>query len=157
MLYVKTATDETPKGAKVRVERVALQALMALSAVNIWTGAPLLAVWVGSRVVTSTRVTMSAVFLVVVVLFAGCLGLIWVLSWASTQYDVITGRPQTVKRHVPWLRSMRAERVNYEREKTAITPLERVMVITVVLAVIAFEVWFFLYSPSPIEPGPSKD
>jgi uncharacterized membrane protein (DUF485 family) len=143
---------------KLRLERVGLNILMALSAINIWTGAPLLAVWVGSRVVeSSTSVTMSAVFLVVVVLFACCLGLIYVLSWASTTYDHITGRPQTVKRHVPWLRSMRAERVNYEREKQLITPLERVMVIAVVLAFLAFELWFFIYSPSPIAPGPSKD
>ena len=156
-MYVNSEARPGGTEAKVRVERVGLQALMALSAVNIWTGAPLLALWVGSRVVTSTRVTMGSVLLVVVVLFTACLGLIWLLSWASAEYDEITGRPQTVKRHVPWLRSMRAERVNYEREKQAITPLERVMVITVVLAVIAFEAWFFLYSPSPIEPGPSKD
>ncbi len=143
---------------KLRFERIGLNILMALSAINIWTGAPLLAVWVGSRVVeTSTTVTMSSVFLVVAVLFAACLALIWVLSWASATYDHITGRPQTVKRHVPWLRSMRAERVNYEREKQLVTPLERVMVITVVLAFLAFELWFFIYSPSPIAPGPSKD
>jgi hypothetical protein len=53
---------------------------------------------------------------------------------------------------------MRAERVNYEREKGGgVTPLERILVITVVLAMIAFEIWFFFYSPSPIAPGPSKD
>ncbi len=143
---------------KLRFERVGLNVVMTLAAINIWTGAPLLAVWVGSRVVgSSTQVTMSSVLLVVVVLFASCLALIYVLSWASATYDHITGRPQTVKRHVPWLRSMRAERVNYERERNAITPLERVMVITVVLAFLAFELWFFIASPSPIAPGPSKD
>ena len=143
---------------KLRFERIGLNVVMALSAVNIWTGAPLLAVWVGSRVVeSSTQVSMGSVLLVVVVLFATCLGLIYVLSWASTTYDRLTGRPQTVKRHVPWLRSMRAERVDYERERTTITALERVMVITVVLAFLAFELWFFIYSPSPIAPGPSKD
>jgi hypothetical protein len=143
---------------KVRLERIGLSALMALSAINIWTGAPLLAVWVGSRVVeSSTQVTMGSVFLIVVVLGATCLGLIWVLSWASSTYDRITGRPQAVKRHVPWLRSMRAERVNYEREKETITPLERILVVTVVLAFLAFELWFFIASPSPIAPGPSKD
>lgn len=143
---------------KIRFERVALQAAMALAALNIWTGAPLLAVWVGSRVVTSsTQVTMGAVALVVVVLFASCLALVWVLSWASATYDEITGRRQTVRRHVPWLRSMRAERVNYERAKHEVTLLERMLVIMVAVVVIAFEVWFFFFSPSPIGPGPSKD
>jgi hypothetical protein len=140
------------------IERVGLQAAMTLAALNIWTGAPLLAVWVGSRVVErSTQVTMTAVFLVTVVLFAACLALIWALSWASSTYDAITGKPQTVRRHVPWLRSMRAERVNYEREKQAVTAVERMLVVMVALVVIAFEVWFFFYSPSPIGPGPSKD
>jgi hypothetical protein len=143
---------------KLRFERIGLSALMALSAINIWTGAPLLAIWVGSRVVeSSTQVTMASVLLIVVVLLAACLGLIWLLSWASATYDRITGRPQTVKRHVPWLRSMRAERVNDEREKQAVTPLERILVVTVVLAFLAFELWFFIASPSPIAPGPSKD
>ncbi len=143
---------------KLRLERVGLAALMGLSSINIWTGAPLLAVWVGSRAVSSsTSVTMSAVFLVCLVLAVTCLALMWVLSWASAEYDRITGRPQTVKRHVPWLRSMRAERVNYEREKQSVTPLERILVVTVVLAFLAFELWFFIASPSPIAPGPSKD
>ena len=143
---------------KIRFERIGLQALMTLTALNIWTGAPLLAIWVGSRVVeSSTQVSMGSVFLVVVVLFVACLALIWVLNWASATYDEITGRPQSVRRHVPWLRSMRAERVNYEREKQEVTPLERILVIMVALVVVLFEIWFFFFSPSPIAPGPSKD
>ena len=143
---------------KVQLERVGLGALMALSAINIWTGAPLLALWVGSRVVTSsTQVTMSSVGLIVLVLFATGLALIWVLNWASATYDRITGRPRSVKRHVPWLRSMRAERVDHERERQTITPLERILVVSVVLAFLALETWFFVASPSPIAPGPSKD
>jgi hypothetical protein len=143
---------------KQRAQRVGLQIGMALAAINIWTGAPLLAVWVGSRVSQkATSVSMGPVLLVVVVLFVTCLGLIYALSWTSTRYDELTGRPQMVKRHVSWLRSVRGERVNWERDRTAITPLERMLVITVVLAFLAFEAWFFIASPSPIAPGPSKD
>ena len=143
---------------KTRLQRVGLQAAIALSAINIWTGAPLLAVWVGSRVSSSsTSVTMAPVLLVIVVLFATCLALIYALSWASWRYDALTGRPQTVKRHVPWLRSVRGERVDWERDRQATTYLERILVIMVVLAFIAFEIWFFVASPSPIAPGPSKD
>ena len=142
---------------KERLQRVGLEAAMALAALNIWTGAPLLAIWVGGQVVTSTQVTMSAVFLVVVVLFTTCLLLIWALNAASATHDRITGRRQGVKRHVPWLRSMRAERVEYERDRVTITLLDRIAVVMVVLAVIAFELWFFITDPSPISPGPSKD
>ena len=140
------------------LQRVGLQAAIALSAINIWTGAPLLAIWVGSRVSKSaTSVSMAPVLLVIVVLFVTCLALIYALSWASSRYDALTGRPQMVKRHVPWLRSVRGERVDWERDRQSTTYLERVLVIMVVLAFIAFEVWFFVASPSPIAPGPSKD
>jgi hypothetical protein len=141
-----------------RLQRVALQIAMGLSAINIWTGAPLLALWVGSRATESaTTVTMAPVLLVIVVLFVTCLGLIYALSWTSSRYDTLVGRPATVKRHVSWLRSARGERVNWERERAGVTPLERMLVIMVVLAFLAFEAWFFIASPSPIAPGPSKD
>ena len=135
---------------KIRVERIALQAVIALAALNIWTGAPLLAVWVGSRTVKTSQPTMSSIFLVVLVLVVACLALIYALNWASATYDEVTGRPQRVRQHVPWLRSMRAERVNYEREKEAITPPERILVGTVAAAVVVFEVWFFFFSGSSI-------
>jgi hypothetical protein len=135
---------------KIRVERIGLQALMVLAAINIWTGAPLLAVWVGSRVVESSRPTMGSIFLVILVLAAACVALIYLLNTASAAYDELTGRPQQPRRQVPWLRSMRAERVDYEREKESATPLERILVVTVAVAVVAFEVWFFFFSPSPI-------
>jgi hypothetical protein len=135
---------------KITLERIGLQTAMVLAAINIWTGAPLLAVWVGSRTVTTSRPTMGAVFLIVVVLAVACVALIWALNAASAAYDDITGRKQAVRRHVPWLRSMRAERVNYEREKEVVTPLERGLVMMVALVVVLFEIWFFFFSPSPI-------
>ena len=141
-----------------RLELIGLNAAMGLAAINIWTGAPLLALWVGSRIVeTSSSVTMLSVFVIAVVLFAASLGLIYLLNVASLAHDRLTGRPQTVRRHVPCLRSMRAERVNWERDRTEITFVERLLVIMVVLAFLAFEAWFFFASPSPIAPGPSKD
>ena len=135
---------------KVTLERIGLQAVMVLAALNIWTGAPLLAVWVGSRTVTSSQPTMGSVFLVIVVLAVACVALIYALNWASATYDDVTGRPQSVRQHVPWLRSMRAERVNYEREKERVTSVERILVAMVAIAVVLFEVWFFFFSPSPI-------
>ena len=140
------------------VKRVGLSAVMTLSAINIWTGAPLLALWVGSRIPGETsRISMTAVLVVVVVMLGLCLALIVLLNRTSLAYDELTGRSQAVKRHVPWLRSMRAERVEYERDRQGLTLLERLLVVMVVVAFLAFEAWFFIASPSPIEPGPSKD
>jgi hypothetical protein len=135
---------------KRRLKILGLDMVMMLAAVNVWTGAPLLALWVGSRVVESSRPTMGAIFLIVVVLAVCAIGLIWVLNTASAAHDRLTGRRQQVRQHVPWLRSMRAERVEHERDRRQMTALERVLVLTVVVAVLLFEVWFFFFSGSPI-------
>ncbi len=141
---------------KRRAEKIGLEAAMALAAVNIWTGSPLLALWIGARVATSTRPSMGVLVVIAGVMFGTSLVLIGLLNRASLAHDRLTGREQLVRRHVPWLRSMRAERVDHERSRSSLTPLDRIVVGTVVLAVLLFEAWFFLASPSPIEPGPAK-
>ena len=52
------ALDNRPRF--MRLKRVAMAAATALVAINIWTGAPLLALWVGSRVVGKTVLSMRA-------------------------------------------------------------------------------------------------
>ena len=141
----------TPTPHPSRLKLIGLRALMAAAAVNIWTGAPLLGVWVGSRVVAGTNdLTMGVIALIIAVIGATCLALIWVLSWASAVHDELTGKKPAMRRQVPWLRSMRAERVEWERRHVELTAMERILVVCVVLAAIAFEIWFFFFSPSPI-------
>src|SRR5690242_2295957 len=124
---------------------------MAVVSVNVWTGAPLAALWIGSRVQGSGPPTMGAVFLVVISLAALVLTLVRVLSWLGTRYDELTGNRRGVRQHVPWLRSMRGERARYAGDEVRLTALERVLVIVVVIAVLAFEIWFFFFSASPID------
>jgi hypothetical protein len=134
-----------------RLKIIGLRALMAAAAVNIWTGAPLLGIWVGSRAAAaSSQVTMGIVFLIVVVIALACAALVWLLSWAAAKHDELTGRAPGPRKQVPWMRSMRAERVEWEREHEELGAMERILVICVVLAAIAFEIWFFFFSPSPI-------
>src|SRR5688500_6778768 len=95
----------------IRLKRIALVAGSALCAINIWTGAPLLAVWVGSKLQKdATGLSMTAIFAVIAVL-AVMVGLLaWALSWFNAKYDEVSGR-ETVGRYTPpWLRSMRGER-----------------------------------------------
>jgi hypothetical protein len=44
------------------LERVGLVTLIAIAALNIWTGAPLLVLWVGSKVQGGGPTKMSTVF-----------------------------------------------------------------------------------------------
>jgi hypothetical protein len=139
-----------PPARFLRIKRVGLVRAAVLASVNIWTGCPLLAVWVGSRVVGDTGLSMGAVFVVVVVLGVSVTLLTMALTRLSARYDELTGRPATARRTSPWLRSMRAERNQDLRRKHRLSAVEAVVIVSVVSAVIAFEVWFFFFAGSSL-------
>jgi hypothetical protein len=87
---------------------------------------------------------------VIVVLGALVFLLAWALTWINAKYDQVTGRPAEARHTSPWLRSMRDERETDTRQKFGISPIERVVVISVVAAVLAFEIWFFFFAGSSL-------
>ena len=136
------------------LKKIGLVTASALCAINMWTGAPLLAVWVGSKVQGNlNNLSMTALFSVVVVLAAVVFLLAWALTWVNARYDQLTGRPPAARHTSPWLRSMRDEREVDTRRKYGISPVERVVVASVVAAVLAFEVWFFFFAGSSLPNG----
>jgi hypothetical protein len=135
----------------VRVTRVALLCLMTLATLNIWTGSPLLALWIGSRVQGTRGPSMLAVAAAAVSLGALSYGLVRLLARLDAAYGRVAGRPTSVSRHVPWLRSMRGERPHQLEHASELSPLERILIVSVVVVVALFEIWFFFYSPSPID------
>jgi hypothetical protein len=124
---------------------------MGVVALNIWTGSPLLGLWVGSRVQGDGPPQMHAIFVVAVVIAVVSFVLAQMLSRLGIVYDKLTGVSPTVRQHTPWLRSMRGERPQYVGVEPRLTALERILVIMVILAVALFEVWFFFFSSSPID------
>jgi hypothetical protein len=136
-----------------RAKRFLLAALMALLVVNLWTGGPLLALWLGSRVQGNGPPTMGALVVVILALSAISFGLYRALQLASQAYDDLTGATPTVRQHAPWLRSMRGERPRYDDMRPELSGGERILVAGVILAFVAFEVWFFFFSGSPIGSG----
>ena len=124
---------------------------MGVVALNIWTGSPLLGLWVGSRVQGDGPPQMHAIFVVAVVIAVVSFVLAQVLARLGLAYDELTGASATVRQHTPWLRSMRGERPQYVGVEPRLTALERVLVIMVIAAVALFEVWFFFFSSSPID------
>ena len=133
------------------VKKIGLVTASALCAINLWTGAPLFAVWVGSKVQGNLEnLSMTAVFSVIAVLAAVVFGLGWALTWLNRQYDELTGRPATARQTSPWLRSMRDERSAEVQRKYGISGIERVVVACAVAGVLAFEVWFFFFAGSSL-------
>jgi hypothetical protein len=145
---------EPVPGLKGRAERVSLVAGMSLASVNVWTGSPLLALWIGSRVAAAGDgggATMLAFLVVAVAMLAFSLLLIMALGRMGTAYDRVSGRRPQIRRHTPWLRAMSGERPHEQGGEYQLSMLERILVICVVLAVAAFEIWFFFFSTSPID------
>jgi len=133
------------------LKRVGLVAASALATINIWTGAPLFAIWVGSKVQGNlTTLSMTAVLSVIVVLAVLVFALGWLLTVINAKYDDLSGRPPAARQTSPWLRSMRDERESEVRRKYGISPVERMVVASVVAAVLAFEIWFFFFAGSSL-------
>jgi hypothetical protein len=136
------------------LKKIGLVAASVLCSINLWTGAPLFAIWVGSKVQGNlNNISMTALLSVVVVLAATVFGLAYILTLLNNKYDDLTGRPQTARQTSPWLRSMRDEREDDVRHKYGIGGIERVVVICAVAGVLAFEVWFFFFAGSSLPNG----
>jgi hypothetical protein len=135
----------------MNTKRLLLVSLMVIVTMNIWTGSPLLALWIGSRVQPPSGPSMLAVGVAAVSLAVFSYALVKLLAQLDAAYGRLTGRHSTVRRHVPWLRSMRGERPHPTRHVRELAALEVVLVTTVVIVVALFEVWFFFYSSSPID------
>jgi len=128
--------------------RIALAGLTAVLAINLWTGAPLFAIWVGSRVQKGTGLTMSTVIVVMAVLAVCVTLLVLALTRVEAAYKTVTGQ-ETHRRTAPWLRSMRGERPELV-EQQGLTGFEKGLAAAVVLGVVAFEGWFFFFAGSSI-------
>ena len=133
------------------LKRVTLAAATAFLAINIWTGAPLVALWAGSQVEGETSLTMRALLVVIVVLVVLVVAMTLALTWLSNTYDELIGRAQT-ERRMPWLRSMRAEAEIQIGSRVGITALERIVMMSVYIAVIALLVWLVFFAGSSVAP-----
>jgi hypothetical protein len=146
-----TAQDSRPSG---RLRPILLAAAMAFLALNVWTGSPLLAVWLGSKVQgEESQPSMGAYAVVIIALIAFSWGLYQLLKLVMSAYQDATGTAPTVRTHAPWLRSMRGERPDQRAAAASISGAEKVVVVTVLIAAAAFEVWFFFFSGSSIGGG----
>ena len=134
-----------------QARKLGLLTATALISVNFWTGFPLFAVWVGSRVQGNFgSPSMAAVAVVVLVFAVLVFGGAMALAWLNGRYDESTGRKPPPRQTYPWLQSMRAERQTEIRRKRGTSTIESVVVGVVVAAAIAFEVWFFFFAGSSL-------
>jgi hypothetical protein len=141
-------------GGAMALKKVGLVTASAVCSINLWTGAPLFAIWVGSKVQGSfNSLSMTAVFAVIVILAVSVFALGYLLTVINNKYDELTGRPAVARQTSPWLRSMRDERDDAVQRKYGIGGIERVVVLCAVAGVLAFEAWFFFFAGSSLPNG----
>jgi hypothetical protein len=120
--------------------------LMALGSVVMWIGVPLGLVYAASQISDSSAPSVGPYLLILLGLPIGmaiigkCLGVL------DRLHGRLTGREKENRRAATWLRSMRAERTNTRRGGI----LDKVMIVSVALALVAFGVWFFGFAGSSL-------
>jgi hypothetical protein len=157
MLTTVTGTHDRPASENAKAvdphldaKKVSIVIATALAAGNLWTGAPLLAVWIGSHSQGGQVLSLRGVVTVLVVLGVLAFLLAWILSWLHAKYDQLIGRPATVTRTSPWQRSMRGELDAHMRDRYQLTAPERVLAACVIVGVLGFELWFFFLAGSSL-------
>jgi len=121
----------------------------AFIAVNIWTGAPLLALWVGSRLVGQTALSMQGVMIVVAVLAASVFSLTVLLTWINRVYLDLT-QARRAARQPQWLSHLGEEPEREVGRWAAFSTIEQIVVGSVYAAAITLLVWFFFIAGSPL-------
>ena len=147
-------SDSDPRdrqqASNLKAKRIAIVIATGLAAVNLWTGAPLLAVWLGAQAQGGRVLSLRGVVTVLLVLSVLAFVLGWALAWLSAKYDQLIGRPPTLARTSPWQRRMRGELDEHLRTRYSLSAPERVVAACVIAGVLGFEVWFFFIAGSSL-------
>jgi hypothetical protein len=132
----------------MRTKRVLLAAATAFLGINLWTGAPLFSLWVGSQFVGEKQLSMTAVGIVVATLAILVVAMSFALVWLNDTYKRITGHPLRENR-LTWLRGFNAEHESVG-EGIPSTLLERIVMFNVYIATIAMVIYYFAVPQSPL-------
>jgi hypothetical protein len=127
---------------------VALVVLMALGSVVMWLGVPLGLVYVASKLADTPNPTMGPYLLVILGLPVGMAVVGKGLGALNRAHVRLTGA-ETDAYRPGWTRSMRGERRVDRRNGV----LDKVMIVSVAVAGIAFAVWFFGFAGSSLPTG----
>ena len=127
---------------------IALVALMALGSVVMWLGVPLGLVYLASKLADTPNPTMGPYLLVIIGLPVGMAVVGKGLGALNRAHVRLTGA-ETDEYRPGWTRSMRGERRVHRRNGV----LDRVMIVSVAVAGLAFAIWFFGFAGSSLPTG----
>lgn len=133
--------------------RILLAVATTLVSLNLWTGGPLLALWVGSRVEAAVgQLSMGAVAATLGVLIVETFLLYKALAFLTLRYNEALGR-EMPRRQSAWLKPMSGERRSSELRRRPLTAAERIIVVITVVAFEALVIWFFFFAHYSLPSG----
>ncbi|MGN6556967.1 MAG: hypothetical protein ACTHLH_03025 [Solirubrobacterales bacterium] len=119
---------------------------MLLAAFSLWTAIPLSWVYIASKL-SQTQFPSGGPYAVVAVgIIASILIVAWLIGRLNNLYIRITGTNRLEPIRPTWLKSMR----DTAPMRSSVTVVEAVLMSSVMLAMLALTVWFFLLAGSPI-------
>ena len=138
--------EDARAGARTTLHRIALGAATTFVSFNLWTGGPLFALWVGSRVQASIgTLSMAAVGATIGVLIVITYLLYKALAWLNVRYNEAIGRKMP-RHQLAWHKPMSGERRSMEAARRPPNGVERIVMISVFVAAEAMIVWFFFFA-----------
>jgi hypothetical protein len=127
---------------------VGLVLLMAVGSIVMWLGVPLGLVYAASKLAGSSSPTLGPYLLVFIGLPVGMAIVGRALGSLDRAHQRLTRPGDERPQQATWMRSMRGERGSTRRGGI----LDRVMIVSVGLALAVFGVWFFAFAGSSL-PG----
>lgn len=119
---------------------------MIVVALAMWTAVPFGWLWIASQVSESQEPSTGPYMLVLFGVISSIVMLGWLLVRLNSLYIRVTGTHTIVPIRPAWLKSMRDERPGIH----APSVMETVIVVSVILAIVAMTLWFFILAGSPL-------
>jgi hypothetical protein len=126
--------------------KVSIIALMSLGSLLLWIGIPVGWLWIGSKASSTSQASIGIFMLILGGIVVSMVVVGKLLARLNRLYSSVTGETATVRVRLPWHRSLRGETdATHPR-----TVLDVVMVATVVVAGVAFAIWFLFFAGSSL-------
>jgi hypothetical protein len=156
MTYMNASSGQTRSRASFAT-RAGLVMLMLAGSLALWIGDPVLWLWITSRLESGTQASMGPYALMILGITLTGVAIGKGLSRLNRLYAEVTGTAPTVRIIVPWRQSLRDARHGGSSEdedtRVPVGLLEVMMVVSVLIAVAALAIWFFVVHPAPPLPG----
>ncbi len=125
---------------------VGVAGVMLVFALSIWTLIPLGWIWIGSQLAATQFPSIGPYMLVFIGIVISILIIAWVIGQLNHIYVGLTGTATVAPLRSSWLKSARDTTVTYGQPSL----VEVILILSVILATMAFVFWFFIYAGSPI-------